>query len=118
MALPRGQRFGSTVGIHVQWGFEIWKHLKSRLFEDRIYNGPVFKKSGFNYGFGPNHSKTGCFCQEFKWFLTKWQPILKISKGRASGFQIPFEICTICNQTSFRPFKIQTSSDFRSPLHY
>ena len=35
-----------------------------------------------------------------------------ISNGWASGFQIPFEIGTIFNPTSFWPFKIQTSSDF------
>ena len=36
---------------------------------------------------------------------------------RISGFQIPFKIWTICNPTSFRPFKIQSSPDFRSPLY-
>ena len=31
--------------------FEIWKHLKSGLFGGRNSNGPVFKWSGFSYGF-------------------------------------------------------------------
>ena len=31
---------------------------------------------------------------------------------------IPFEIQTICNPNSFGPFKIQTRSNFRSPLYY
>ena len=51
-----------------QWGSEIWpykirKHLKSRLFEGRISNGPVFKWSGFcnGYSYSPNYSKTGPF---------------------------------------------------------
>ena len=48
----------------IQWGFEIWlfkiqKHLKSRLFEDKISNCLVFK--GLGYSYGPNHSKTGPF---------------------------------------------------------
>ena len=50
--------------------------------------------------------------------LTKWQAIVKISNGWAPGLQIPFKIRTICNPTSFWPFKIQTSPDFRFPLYY
>ena len=34
--------------------------------------------------------------------------------GQASRFQIPFEILTTCNPTSFWPFEIQTCADFRS----
>ena len=77
-----------------------------------------FKWLGFRYGYSnsPNHSKTGHFCPNFKWFLTKWQPFVRISDGWASGFQIAFKIQTICNPTCFGPFKIQTRSDFRSPL--
>ena len=47
----------------VQWGSEIRKHLISRLFEGWISNGPVFKWSGFMYGYSysPNVSKTGPF---------------------------------------------------------
>ena len=113
-----------------QWGsairpFEIRKHLKSRS----IWN-PDFFKVKFSNGralamfiaivptiWKPDHSKTGCFCPDFKWFLTKWRPFIQISNGWASGFQIPFKIQTICNPTSFWPFKIQTSLDFRSPLY-
>ena len=61
----------------------------------------------------PDHSKSGQFCPDFKWFLTKWRPSVQISNGWASIFQIPFENQTICNPTSFRPFKIQTCPDFR-----
>ena len=106
------------------WPFEIWKHLKSVLFEGRISNGPVFKWSGFGYGYSysPNYLKTGpleiqTFLSRFKWFLTEWWPFVQISNGWASVFQIPFEICTIWNPTSFWPFKIQTSREFRSPLY-
>ena len=50
----------------IQWGSEIrplkiMKQLKSGLFEGQISNGPVFKWSGFTYGFCPNHSKTILF---------------------------------------------------------
>ena len=64
----------------------------------------------------PVHLKSGHFCPNFKWFLTKSQPFVQISNGWASGFQIPFEIQTICKPTSFWPSEIQTSPDFRSPL--
>ena len=57
----------------VKWGseilpFKIRKHLKSRLFEDGISNGPFFKASGyhFSHSFGPYHSKSGHFCPDFK----------------------------------------------------
>ena len=58
------------------------------------------------------------FCTDFKWFLTKWWPFVQISYGWASGFQILFEIQTICNPTSFWLVEIQTSPDFRSPLQF
>ena len=34
---------------------------------------------------------------DFEWFLKKWRPLVQISNVCASGFQIPFEIWTICN---------------------
>ena len=91
------------------------KHLKSRLFEGRFSNGwavvivPTIWKL--------DHSKFGCFCLDFKWFLTKWRPFVWISNGWEILFQIPFEIGTICNPTSFWPFEIQTNPDFRSLLY-
>ena len=38
-------------------------------FEDLISNGPIFKGSGytFSYRSGPDHSKCGHFCWNFKW---------------------------------------------------
>ena len=93
-------------------------HLKSGLFECWISNGPVLKWLGLShaYSYKPNHSKFGCFCLDSRWFLTKWRMFVRISNGWASRFQISFKIWTICNLTSFQPFKIQTNLDFRSPL--
>ena len=65
----------------------------------------------------PDLSKSGLFCLDFKWLLTKWWPFVRISNGWASGFQILFEIRTICNPTSFCQFEIQTGPDLKSPLN-
>ena len=53
----------------------------------------------------------------FKCFLTKRQPLFRISNGQASWIQIPFEILTICKPTFFWPLENKTCLDFRSPLH-
>ena len=67
----------------------------------------------------PDQSKSGHFCPDFKWFLTKWCPVVWISNNWVSRFQIPLEIPTIgSNPTSFWPFKIQTCLDFRYPLRF
>ena len=82
--------------------FEIRKHLKSD-YENRISNSPVFKESGYSsfYSYGPNHLKSGHFFQISNGF---WQNVgCSDFKGWASRFQIPYEIWTICKQTSFRP---------------
>ena len=93
----------TTVG---SWNLTIWN---STLFEGRISNSPVFKWWGFSYGYRS--------CPDFPWILAKWRTFVPILNGWASKFQIPFEIRNICNPTSFRPFKIQTCTDFRSPLY-
>ena len=36
----------------------------------------------------PDHSKSGHFCSDFNWFLTKWRPFVRIKNGWASRFQI------------------------------
>ena len=82
------------------WPFEIQKLLKSGLFEGRAL--PTIRKL--------DHSKSGQFS-------TKLRPFVWISNGWTLGFQIPFEIWTIGNPTSFWRFKIQTTPDFRSPLY-
>ena len=104
-----------------------------RIWNPTIWNPETLLKVGFqmvqfsngrasalvSFSFSLNHSKAKpsvSFCPDFKWFLTKWQLFVWISNGWASRFQVPFEIQTICNPTSFGPFKIQTRSDFRSPL--
>ena len=81
------------------------RNLKSGLFE-----GPVFKWSGLSYSYSPNHLKLGHFCLNFWYFLTKWRPLVQISNGWASGFQIPLKNRTICNPTSFWQFKILNNS--------
>ena len=104
------------------WLFEVWKHLKSGLFEGRISNDTNFKESEFSYGYSytvgiwnPETFEIRTFRRsDFKWSA--------FSNGRAlamaSGIQIPFKIQTICNPTSFEPFEIQNRSDFRTPLYF
>ena len=65
----------------------------------------------------PEPSKSRHLCIEFKWFLKKWQPFVRISNGQIFIFQILFRIQTIYKLNSFRPFKIQTRPDLRSPLY-
>ena len=89
--------------------FEGWI-LNGRALATTIALVPTIQKS--------DHSKFGHFCLDFKWFLTKWQPFIWISNGWASRFQIWFKIWTIFNPTSFGPFEIQASPDFRSPLKF
>ena len=63
------------------------EHLKPRLFEGQISNGPVFEWLGFTFTAivptirKPDHSKSRRFCLDFKWFLTKWRPFVQISNG-------------------------------------
>ena len=111
--MPTVVRWGSEI-----WAFEIQQHFKSQLFEHGISNGwalaiaialvPTIQKL--------KHLNSGHFGLNFKWFLTKWRPFIRISNIWASRFQIPFEIQTIYSPTSFCRFEIQTSPDFRSPL--
>ena len=56
--------------------FEIRKHLERSSFQIL----------GFSHGLSPDHSKSGRFCPDFKWFLTKWWPICPDFKWL--GFQI------------------------------
>ena len=84
-----------------------YNHLKSGLLKVRFQmvrfsNGralakaiaivPTIRK--------PDHSKSRHYCPDFKWFLTKWRPFVRISNGWASGYQIPFKIWTIFHPTS------------------
>ena len=104
--------------MQIQWGseiqpFEIQKHLKNghlmiRFQIVQFLNGWALAMSLVPNIWKLDRWKSGCFCLDFKWFWTKWQPFVRISNGWASRFQIPFKIQTICNPTSFWPFKIQT----------
>ena len=61
-----------------------------------------------------DHSKYRHFCLDFECVLTKWGQFVQIS----NGFRIsdPIQNLDQCNPTSFRPFGVQTSPDFRSLL--
>ena len=78
------------------WPFKIWKHLKSQLFEGRISNGMFFKWSALAMAIALvptiwklDRLKTWHFSLDFTWFLTKWQPFVRIINGWPSRFQIP-----------------------------
>ena len=99
--------------------FKIRKHLKSGLFGGRISNSQAL---ALGIAIDPtiqklDHLKSRHSCPDFKWFLTKWPSLVWISNVWASRFQMAFKIQSICNSTSFWPFVIQTSPDFRSPLY-
>ena len=112
---------GYTVGI---WNPNIWnpETLKSGLFDGQILNGPVFIWLGFRFGhsFGPNHSKSGHFCPDFKcfWqdgghlpgfqmFLTKWRPFVWISNVWAYRFHFPFPSGPFATQPLFDHLKFR-----------
>ena len=83
--------------IQKQWNLDFWiAYVKETSFE------------GSSYSCGHDYLKTG-----FKWSMTILWPFVRISNA-----QIPFEIWTICKQTSFRLFEIWACQDFRSPLQY
>ena len=92
-----------------------WR-VGSGLFEGRISNGFVFEWSGFCYSYSPNHSKSGRFCPDFKWFLTKWQPFVQILNGfwqngsYLSGFQI-VGLLDFRSHSKSRPFATQPLLD-------
>ena len=77
-------------------------HVKSRLFEGQISNGPVFKWLGFcnGYSYSSNHLKTGpfkiqTFCSDFKWFLKNgshfsWFQIVVLPDFRSHSKSRPF----------------------------
>ena len=112
--------WGSEIQPFEIWPFNIRKHFNSRLFEGRISNGPVFKWSGFRYGYSvdPNHSKIGPF--KVWTFLFGFQMVFEKMAAICLdfGFQIPFKIGTICNPTYFWQFEIWTSPDFVFPLNF
>ena len=55
------------------------------------------------------------FVRISKRFLTEWLPLFHISNGWGIGVHIPFKLWNICKLTSFLPFEIWTSPDFKSP---
>ena len=77
--------------------FEIWTFWRSD-----------FKRTDLNYGYSPNHSKTRPL--KIWMFLSGFQMVY----DKMAALCLDFKIQTICNPTSFGPFKIQTRSDFSS----
>ena len=104
-----GFLMANTVGI-CNPPFKIPKHLKSRLFEDGISNSWVFKGSGYNYSYGPNHLKTGSF-KIWTFLLQMVFDKMAISLSEFKMFGLP------CKPFSFRPFKIRMGPDSRPPLY-
>ena len=118
--------------VTVQWGseirpFKIWKHLKSRLFEGEISNGLVFKWFWLSNGRALarpivivptirklDHSKSGHFCPDFKWFLTKWGPVVCYQTVGLPDFRSHLKSGPFATQPLFD--HIQASLDFRSIL--
>ena len=81
-------------------------HLKFRIFEDHISNGPgqaIVLAIAIDRPFEKP--------DVFQRFLTKLQTFVQISNGRVSRYQILFEIQTICKPIAFG------HSDFRSPMY-
>ena len=74
-------------------GDPIFEHSKPGLFKHQNFNGPVFKRLGFSFNIRISN------------VFDEMATICQISNGRASGFQIPFQIQTICNPTSCRPIR-------------
>ena len=99
----------NTVGI---WNPTIWNldFLKVRFqmvwFSDGQAMVPTIWK--------PDHSKFRYVCPDFNCFLTKRLPFVRILNGWASGFQIPFEIRTICKPNFFST--IQSPDYFRANM--
>ena len=98
----------NTVGI---WNPTIWNpdFLKVGFQMVRFSNGQALAIVPTIWK--PNHSKPGHFRPDFKWFLTKWLPFVRISNGKASRFQIQFEIQTICNLLDHSKSRLGQTSD-------
>ena len=52
-----------------------------------------------------NHYKSGGFCSDFKWFLTKWPSFVRISNGWDSEFQIHLKSEPFSDQPLFDHLK-------------
>ena len=118
-----GPRFWAILGS-LRVSSQYSGDLKSNHLKSGTNWNPDFLKVGFQMirfsnsrALAINHSKIWTFLSGFQMVFDKMAAFVRISNGWASGFQIPFEIQTICNPTCFGPFEIQTRSDFRSPLY-
>ena len=82
-------------------GFQMVQFSNSQALTLAIAVVPTFWK--------PDHSKSGHFCLDFKRCLTKWRHLFR--------FQPDFRSYSKSGPTSFWPFEIQISPDFRSSLY-
>ena len=87
--------------------FEIQKHLKYRLFEGQISNGPVFKWFGLSYGYSPNYLKTRPF--KIQKFLSGFHKVFK-NGSHLSRFQM-VGLQNFRSHSKSRPFVTQPLLD-------
>ena len=97
--------------------FEIGKHLKPRLFEGLISNGPVLLICP-DQKTRPSKIRMFSIClflSRVQMIFDKMvaQPLVQISNGWACGFQIHLRL----EPFSTQPFEIKTSQDFQPPLY-
>ena len=89
-------------------------HAKSRIFEGRVSNGPVFKWLGFSYGYSYNTNplKTGPFKMQtflsgFQKCLTKWWfQMVGLPDFRSHSKCGPFATQPLFNHSKFRLVRI------------
>ena len=98
-----------TVGI---WNLINWNQKNIWNIEDQILNGP-FSMSWAIYG--PNHSKSGHFCADFKWFLTKSGAFVRFQRVGLLDFRSHSKSRPLANQPLFYHSKyglVQTSDPY------
>ena len=130
-------KFSSNI-CYIQWGSEIrpfkkWKHLKYKLFGDRlqmvwfskgrpiINTVIIFPHNNPHLWVQTTLTLTSLYHRPIVMVPTIWKPgPFKIQmfcpdfKWSGCVIQIPFEIRTIYNTTFFWPLEIRTCPDFRS----
>ena len=97
----------------IQWGseilpFKIRKHLKFQMI--RFSNGGNLTMTIVPTIWKPDNSKSGHFCPDFKWFLTKWLPFAWLSDGWDYGFQM-VRILDYRSHSKYGPFETQPLFD-------
>ena len=65
----------------------------------------------------PDHSKSRCFCPEFKWFAQNCSPLSSFQIVRLPDYRSPSKSGPFETQAFFCSFEIQTRLDFRPPQY-